>query len=119
MSHSLSCYRCGASLASLSLPLSRRDACPACAADLHVCKMCVYFDPAVPRQCLEDGAEDVKDKERPNFCDWFKPSDSAYDAAAHAQATTAASELEALFGDGPSAESASEPGLSDAEKLFK
>lgn len=81
--------------------------------------MCVYFAPAAPRQCLEDGAEDVKEKERPNFCDWFKPSDSAYDAAAHAQARNAASELEALFGDGPSDETGSSQELSDAEKLFK
>ena len=81
--------------------------------------MCAYFAPSVPRQCLEDGAEEVKEKERPNFCDWFKPSDNAYDAAAHAQARTAASELEALFGDGPSAEPASASDLSDAEKLFK
>ena len=44
MSHNLACFRCGASLAALSLPLSRRDQCPDCSADLHVCKMCVYFD---------------------------------------------------------------------------
>ena len=123
MSQSLSCYRCGESLASLSLPLSRRDACPECAADLHVCKMCVFFSATAPRQCLEDGAEDVKEKERPNFCDWFKPSDSAYDAAAHGKAKSAASELEALFGDGSSAEAESShqssPELSDADKLFK
>ena len=119
MSPSLSCYRCGESLASLSLPLSRRDACPECAADLHVCKMCAFFSATAPRQCIEDGAEDVKEKERPNFCDWFKPSDSAYDAAAHAKAKSAESELEALFGDEPSADAATSLELSDAEKLFK
>lgn len=119
MSHSLRCYRCGAALESLLLPLSRRDGCPECAADMHVCRMCIYFDPQVPRQCREDGAEDVKEKERPNFCDWFKPSDKAYDPAAHQRATSAASALESLFDDGGAAETDSSSEVSDAEKLFK
>jgi hypothetical protein len=99
MSHNLACLRCGASLSALSLPLSRRDQCPECSADLHVCKMCVYFDKSVPRQCREDGAEDVKDKDRPNFCDWFKPSDKAFDSSANAAAEEARDALAALFGD--------------------
>ena len=99
MSHNLACYRCGEALAKLSLPLSRQDQCPACSADLHVCKMCVFFDAQVPRQCREDGAEDVSEKERPNFCDWFKPSDRAFDPDRKAQADEAADALAALFGD--------------------
>lgn len=99
MSHNLACHRCGASLAALSLPLSRRDQCPECYADLHVCKMCVHFDKHVPRQCREDGAEDVKDKDRPNFCDWFKPSDAAFDPKANADARAAEDALAALFDD--------------------
>ena len=50
MAHSIACYRCGESLAALSLPLSRQDQCPSCSADLYVCKMCVHFDRHVPRQ---------------------------------------------------------------------
>lgn len=99
MSHNLACLRCGTSLATLSLPLSRRDQCPECSADLHVCRMCVHFDKSVPRQCREDGADDVTDKDRPNFCDWFKPSDRAYDAGANAGAEAAKDALAALFGD--------------------
>jgi len=98
MTHNLACYRCGASLSALSLPLSRRDQCPDCSADLHVCKMCVSFDNAVPRKCREDGAEDVTDKERPNFCDWFKPSDKAFDPMRKADAEAAQEALAALFG---------------------
>ncbi|MDJ0795136.1 MAG: hypothetical protein QNI98_12965 [Woeseiaceae bacterium] len=99
MSHSLACYRCGASLAVLSLPLSRHDQCPNCSADLHVCKMCIHFDERVPRKCREDGAEDVTEKERPNFCDWFKPSDTAFDPARKSEADAAKDALAALFGD--------------------
>ncbi len=99
MAHNLCCYRCGESVSALSLPLSRRDQCPACSADLHVCKMCLYFDRNVPRQCREDGAEDVTEKERPNFCDWFKPSDRAFDPARKDAAAAAEDALAALFGD--------------------
>ncbi len=99
MSHNIACFRCGTSLAALSLPLSRRDQCTECSADLHVCKMCVYFDPSVPRQCREDGAEDVTEKERPNFCDWFKPSATAFDAGRKSQTEAAQDALAALFGD--------------------
>ena len=98
MSHSIACYRCGASLAALSLPLSRRDQCPECTADLHVCKMCRHYDAAATRQCREDGAEDVKEKERPNFCDWFVPSETAFDPDRKASADAATAALDALFG---------------------
>jgi hypothetical protein len=99
MAQSIACYRCGESLAALSLPLSRQDQCPACSADLHVCKMCVHFDRHVPRQCREDGAEDVTEKERTNFCDWFKPSETAFDPARKTEADAAQDALAALFGD--------------------
>ena len=97
MSHSISCYRCGASLASLSLPLSRQDECPECHNYLHVCKMCIYFDARVPRQCREDGAEEVRDKDRLNFCDWFKPSEAAFDAERKEEEDEAISAAEDLF----------------------
>lgn len=42
--------------------------------------MCLYFDARVPRQCREDGAEEEREKDRLNFCDWFKPSEVAFDA---------------------------------------
>lgn len=99
MSHNIACYRCGAPLDALSLPLSRRDQCPACSADLHVCKMCSYFDATAPRQCREDGADDVSEKERPNFCDWFRPSESAFDPNRKTGADAAEEALAALFGD--------------------
>lgn len=99
MSHKIACYRCGASLSALSLPLSRRDQCPACSAELHVCLMCLYFDRAVPRQCREDGAEDVKEKEHANFCDWFKPSEAAFDPNRKSEADAAKEALAGLFGD--------------------
>ena len=59
----------------------------------------MHFDRNVPRQCREDGAEDVKEKERPNFCDWFKPSERAFDADRKADEDQARAALGALFDD--------------------
>ena len=118
MTHSIACFRCGASLASLSLPLSRRDECPECSAHLHVCKMCRHFDVAVPAQCREDGAEEVTEKERQNFCEWFVPSEDAFDPAGKAQADKARHELEVLFGETEAQGDVADVAPSDAEKLF-
>ena len=60
--------------------------------------MCIYFDARVPRQCREDGAEDVREKDRLNFCDWFKPSDVAFDADRKDEEDDARSAAEDLFG---------------------
>ena len=119
MSHDIACYRCGASLASLSLPLSRQDSCPECSAHLHVCRMCRYFDVSVPGQCREDDAEDVFEKERLNFCDWFVPGQDTFDPVAKAEADRSRQELDALFGDGEAEPDAADAGLTEAEKLFR
>ena len=119
----LNCYRCGASLSELSLPLSRQDECPACSVYLHVCRMCVFFDPTVPKQCREDDAEEVKlqDKERANFCEWFKPSDNAFDGSFGAGEARSKRDLATLFGDGEAGGSHADDDdvASDAEDLFK
>lgn len=119
MSQTICCFRCGASLAALPLPLSRRDECPECSAELHVCRMCQYYDPGVPQQCTEDGAEEVLEKTRVNFCDWFVPSESAYDPALKARSDHAAKALGALFGEGEDQEDSPDASQSEAEKLFR
>ena len=93
MTDALRCYRCGQSLAALSLPLSRRDECPQCGCELQVCRMCEYYDPRLPNACAEDDALEVKDKTRANFCDYFKPSSNAY-APAELDAEAAGSGIE-------------------------
>lgn len=117
MSSVIRCYRCGASLAALTLPLSRRDECPQCSVHLHVCRMCRHFDPGVARQCREDDADDVTDKERLNFCDYFEPSADAFDPGRKAEADKARSALDALFGEGEA--DTDGPDTSAADELFK
>lgn len=119
MDHNVACYRCGTSLADLTLPLSRQDECPDCSNYLHVCKMCRHFDASVPRQCREDGAEEVIEKERLNFCDWFIASETAFDPQRKQAADRAHVKLDSLFGNGEASQPESDDDLSDAEKLFK
>ena len=98
-------------------------ACAACyesVVHLHVCRMCRFFDPAVPAQCREDDAEEVVEKERVNFCEWFKPATGAFDPQLAAGESRARSELAALFGDHESGDDgAGDEALQDAEDLFK
>lgn len=99
MDEKILCYRCGDGLERLTLPLSRRDNCPNCGVELHVCRMCIHFDRAVVRQCREDGAEDVKEKDRANFCDWYKPSSAAFDVQQKNVEDAARAALDDLFGE--------------------
>ncbi len=119
MSNQLLCYRCGTSLAKLTLPISRQDECPSCAVYLHVCRMCDFFDPNVPKQCTEDDAEEVFEKERLNFCDWFQPGAAVFDAARAAEESRARNELASLFGEEEGQKPDDGALLKDAEDLFK
>lgn len=103
----------------LTLPLSRQDQCPSCANYLHVCRMCQFYDPAVPRQCTEDDAEEVFEKERPNFCDFFKPAPRRFDAARAAEDARARDALTSLFGENDAAKPDGDASMQDAEDLFK
>ncbi len=98
MAHDLVCWKCGAPLSELSLPLRRLDECPKCRAELHVCRMCVDYDTRVAKHCREPTAEEVSDKTRANFCDHFKPRPGAYIPPNTAAVDKARSELERLFG---------------------
>jgi hypothetical protein len=120
--NTLVCWKCGASLAAMTLPLRRLEECKACGAELHVCRMCVDYDTAVAKSCREPIAEEVKEKERANFCDYFKPRPDAYrprDTAAEQQSRVA---LGALFGDtagsaGP--QPAADASRAKLEELFR
>jgi hypothetical protein len=97
MTHSLVCWKCGISLADFTLPLRRLEECRQCHAELHVCKMCEWYSTAVAKHCREPVAEEVKDKQRANFCDYFQPRANAYQPV-DSEAASAKSDLEALFG---------------------
>ena len=91
------CWRCGASLADEPLPLAREAHCHACSADLHVCRLCTFYDTRVANHCREPIAEKVNDKTRANFCGYLVPRGGAH-AATDGAATAARVGLEGLFG---------------------
>ncbi len=94
----LVCWKCGATLEGLPLPLGRLAECRACGADLHVCRLCKSYDPRVRMGCDEPRAEEVRDREKANFCDYFQPRQDAFKAFDDSAARKAKAELEALFG---------------------
>lgn len=53
--------------------ISRREECPHCRADVHVCRNCQFYDPKAYNECREPQAEVVREKDRANFCDFFQP----------------------------------------------
>jgi len=116
------CWRCGQSLEKLTLPLARLDECPSCNAHLHICRMCVLYDPAVTKACREDDADEIHEKERANFCDYFRPAEDAFDADRAAAEQQAVNQLHGLFGeegDGAgNTDSSGDPATRAAEDLF-
>ncbi len=99
MTDDLTCWKCSASLNTVPQPIGRRAECPACRAELHVCRQCRHYDTGKAKQCRERAADEVREKTRANFCDWFQPRpgqtgrQGGGDAAASARA-----ELDKLFG---------------------
>ncbi|MBI2711559.1 MAG: hypothetical protein HYX41_01675 [Bdellovibrio sp.] len=89
-----SCWSCTRGLTALEY--GRGDSCPTCGRDTRVCKGCFFYDPKYNNECRENQADRVVEKERSNFCDYFKPTMSktgnSVDPAAAAKAAA-----EALF----------------------
>jgi hypothetical protein len=99
----LECWKCGADLAGLELPLAREVLCPACHSYLHVCRMCRLYNPRLGDRCEEPTAEHPHDLERANFCDYFEPRPGAHGGRDSAKADQARAGLDALFGGGADA----------------
>ena len=71
----LRCFNCSAEICIDvdSGLVGRSETCPKCLSDLRVCRNCIYYDSSSYNECREPVAERVKDKERANFCDYFRP----------------------------------------------
>ncbi len=91
------CWRCGVELTELRFPVSRREECPGCRAEIHVCKQCENYDERVADACREDRAEHVSNKESANFCDYFKAKADAHSAVQTGKIRSSSQHAEALF----------------------
>jgi hypothetical protein len=96
----LVCWKCGAALTEQPLPLSRLAVCGKCRAYLHACRLCLSYDPHLTRKCREQDAEEVSDKERANFCAYFKPKSGSHRPGGEARTQAARTKLGDLFGAG-------------------
>ncbi|MGK5082929.1 hypothetical protein WDW37_06460 [Bdellovibrionota bacterium FG-1] len=65
------CWKCGQALTLLDY--GRQDSCRKCGLDTRVCKNCIHYDLDYNNHCRENQADRVVEKERANFCDYFKP----------------------------------------------
>jgi len=63
------CYFCGAPLEN---PVYRSSTCPVCGRDVKICLNCVFYSPGSHWDCRETIPEAVRDKERSNFCGYFR-----------------------------------------------
>lgn len=66
------CFSCGNELVFAHTP-GRRDECPKCGADVHVCRNCKNYDPKAYNECRDSAADVVREKDRSNFCDYYTP----------------------------------------------
>lgn len=96
----LYCWNCGQDLADVPVPISRHAHCKQCFEALRCCRMCRHFRPGDHVQsCDHERAEPPLEKERANFCDFFRPSPRAFDASRRDEGDAAKARLAALFGE--------------------
>lgn len=67
------CYACKQEISlDAGRKILRHEECEHCQTYLHCCKMCVFYDTNVYNECKETLAERIVDKEKANFCSYFK-----------------------------------------------
>ncbi len=89
------CPYCGAEI---STPVHHSSECPKCAKPLHSCRCCTFHSPDSHYGCRESIEEPVWDKDRQNFCDYFRLTENhLVPSRAEAQAQKSRDALEKLF----------------------
>lgn len=110
MDTQLVCWKCGAPLDDIPLPLARLAECLVCRTELHVCLSCEFYDIRVAKHCRETIAEEVKDKSRANFCDYFQVRANAFQPRDDTEERAARNQLDVLFGTNQKTDAANETG---------
>lgn len=78
---SIKCHKCGNELSdTYKVMVSRSDTCTQCMADIRCCKNCQFYDVKAYNDCREPMADRITDKEKANFCDFFKIVSASNDA---------------------------------------
>ena len=79
------------------LPLSTYAECRQCRAQLHCCRQCQQFNPRLRADCDEPRAESHSEREKANFCDWFKLRHEFVEPGKNAPSVDHQAELDDLF----------------------
>lgn len=88
------CYKCGTEIHIDHIDrIARSEECPKCFAAVRSCMMCNFHDPKSYNECREPMADRITDKEKANFCDFYKFGPNANPAAAKQDALAAANAL--------------------------
>jgi hypothetical protein len=90
------CAFCGGTLEA-GVRIVRDSECPHCHRDLHACVQCRHYDPHAHNKCREPQAEWVTDRERRNFCDYFRLDPVGRPGSAKGRADSARQKLNDLF----------------------
>ena len=96
------CYACGVELPA-DLPIFRETECPNCSKPLKVCLNCTFYERGAQWDCRETIAEPVREKDRANFCDYFRlrrgpRGDGGAAGAEQRRERQARSDFDKLFG---------------------
>ncbi len=98
MSDNLKCWHCDMAVTDQPLPLSTYAECRHCRAQLHCCWQCQHFNPRLRADCDEPRAESYSEREKANFCDWFKLRREFVEPGETTQPADHQTELDTLFG---------------------
>ncbi len=66
-----SCALCGSAVEA-GREMSRKETCPSCSGDLHICLNCRFYSEAAHNKCIETKAEFQRSRDKANFCDYFQ-----------------------------------------------
>jgi hypothetical protein len=93
------CALCGHALDD-ALEVFRATSCPSCDGDLKICLNCRFYKQGVHWDCLETIPEPVAEKDRANFCEYFRFRQGGGAGAPADKRNGARDDFRKLFGNG-------------------
>jgi hypothetical protein len=88
------CYFCKTEL---EAPIYRSSECPQCGKETKTCYNCDFYSETSHWECRESINEQVLEKDRSNFCDYFRLSTT--DDPGRERKNNPVDDLKKLFGD--------------------
>jgi hypothetical protein len=92
----ITCFQCHEVLKFVS-HVGFREECTKCGADVHSCKNCEHYDAKVYNECKEPMADKVRERDRANYCEYFRARGLASTSSPDKAKTDLMAAAEALF----------------------